>query len=67
MKFADELHEFWRLMGTKTFWALPDHQRLGALKGLWYAGNAANCDNQDLLTATAEYDRRQELMCKGAA
>ena len=62
MSFMDEWREFFRLMGTKMFWALPDQQRLGALEGLWYAGQAAGVDNQLLLTATAEYDRRQLLV-----
>ena len=62
MSFMDEWREFFRLMGTKEFWALPDHQRLGALTGLWYSGQAAGADNQLLLIATSEYDRRQILV-----
>ena len=44
------------------FWNLPDHQRHGALCGLWYAGIKADADNHLLLTATAEYERREILM-----
>ena len=62
MSFKEELMEFYRLMGTKGFWRMADHQRLGALTGLWMSGVATGCRNQDLLTVTAEYDRRQELI-----
>jgi len=62
MTFSEELTEFYRLMGSKAFWDLTDRQRHGALRGLWYSGIKNNVQNQILLSATIEFEKRDCLM-----
>lgn len=62
MNFFDELREFYRLMGDWNFWHLPDHQRHGALEGLWYAHQLSGIKDTYIQAATIEYERRESLM-----
>ncbi len=66
--FLDEVHRFFELIGTATFWDLPAENQEGAVKGLLYAyfntehGDKLESDAAILQAALTDYDYRRAFV-----
>ena len=62
MNYSEDLSEFYRLMGDRDFWGLPDHQRHGALRGLWLSHQDSGDGDVSIQASTIEFERREALI-----
>lgn len=66
--FRVEAKEFLDLLGSRDFWALPDENRLAAIKGLSYAASIVDDDPDGAIhllgVVLGEYHMREELMTR---
>lgn len=65
-QFLSDIVEFRRLMGTKSFWELPESNRQGAISGLRLgylkSDEISKADAIHLESAILEYERRSIYM-----